>query len=93
VLGKRQKNPASNGERLAAPEMQKRREGVAEYGAQADDNNQQFRKSEVIVGEKDKGEPLANVKGNGNRSGLYVAGPEDIYCAGIAITVFPDIFV
>ena len=93
VLGERQENPAGNGERLAASEMQKWREGVAEYGTQPDDNNQQFWKPEVIVGEKDKGKPLANVKGNGNRSGLHIAGSENIYCAGVAISVFTDIFI
>jgi len=93
VLGKRQKNPAGNRERLAASKMQKRREGMAEYGTQPDGGNQQFRKSEERVGDEDKGESLPNIKNNGNHACLDVAGAEDVDRAGVAITVFPDIFV
>jgi len=65
---------------------------MAEYGTQADDSGQQLWKAEVIMGEKDKGKPLDYVKGNGNHSGLDIASTEDVYCAGVAIAVFPDIF-
>ncbi len=93
VLGERQENPAGNSQGLAALEAQKWRESMAEYSAQADGNDHQFGKSEVKVSDEDERESLPDIKNNGNNAGLDIAGPEDIDCAGIAITVFTDIFI
>ena len=92
-LGKRQQNPAGNGECLAALKMQEGREGMAEYSAQADGNNQQFRKSEVEVSDKDEREPLRYVEKNSHRASLDIAGTENIDRARVAITVFTDVFI
>ena len=66
---------------------------MAEYSAQADGRNHQFRKSEVKVSDKDEREPFPDIKNNGHCASLDIAGAEDIDRAGVAITVFADIFM
>ena len=92
-LRKRQKSPAGNRDCFASFETEKRRAGMAEYGTQADGSNQQFGKPEAEVGDEDKRESLPDIQNNGNQAGLYVSGPEDVDRPGIAITIFPDIFI
>ncbi len=93
VLGKRQENTAGNGKCLTALKMQEWREGMAEYSTQADGDNQRFRKSEVKVSDEDEREPLPDIKNNGQRAGPDITGTENIARAGVAITVFADVFM
>ncbi|GAG10290.1 unnamed protein product [marine sediment metagenome] len=92
-MRKRQENPTGNRDCFAAFETEKRRAGMAEYGTQSNGNHQQFGKPEAEVGDEYKGKPFPNINDNGQQAGLYAASPEDIDRPGIAITIFPGIFI
>jgi hypothetical protein len=66
---------------------------MAEYGTQSNGSHQQFRKPEAEVGDEGKRESLPDIQNDGNQAGLYAASPEDIDRPGIAITIFPGIFI
>ncbi len=93
ILRKRQENPTGNRDCLAAFATEKRRAGMAEYGTQSNGGHQQFGKPEAEVGDEDKRESLPDIQNDGNQAGLYAANPEDIDRPGVAVTIFPGIFI